>query len=310
MSSLPSGFNPSIDRYDRRSVTRLFRLLWPDPEISTAFAKTLATSIRVAHKAGDASWEVTMFSNRLRLNVGQVEVLTLSADRARLLVHAPLSSEDASPGNVEIGSKPYYPAVPVPSGVCFMAAHNLSLLSPTVREAHDNYVRAAASFKRRSPFRKSFSPAVLEYLEAALLESIPLPSYLPQEAATTRVEPLPDEVDVSTPIREGAKYQVIVNAYERNPVARSCCIAHYGPTCVVCGLNFGAVYGPLAEGFIHVHHIRPLSEIAEEYEVNPAVDLRPVCPNCHAVIHLGGGCRRIEEVRELFEVPKAPNQPM
>jgi hypothetical protein len=25
-----------------------------------------------------------------------------------------------------------------------------------------------------------------------------------------------------------------------------------------------------------------------------------VCPNCHAVIHLGGGCRSIEQVKELL----------
>ena len=35
-----------------------------------------------------------------------------------------------------------------------------------------------------------------------------------------------------------------------------------------------------------VHHLTPLSEIEEEYEVDPINDLRPVCPNCHAIIHL------------------------
>src|SRR5262249_18491079 len=147
-----------------------------------------------------------------------------------------------------------------------------------------------ASFKRRSPFKKSHSPAVVEYLEAVLGEALPRPSYLAEQGATPRVEALPDEVDFLAPIWEGAKYQVTVNAYERNPLARARCIAHYGPTCVVCGLNFGAVYGPLAEGFIHVHHVKPLSEVGEEYEVDPEADLRPVCPNCHAVIHLGGAC--------------------
>jgi predicted HNH restriction endonuclease len=28
--------------------------------------------------------------------------------------------------------------------------------------------------------------------------------------------------------------------------------------------------------------------------------LRPVCPNCHDVLHLSGRCRRIEEVRRLL----------
>jgi hypothetical protein len=108
---------------------------------------------------------------------------------------------------------------------------------------------------------------------------------------------LAEEVTASGPLIEGAICQIVINAYERNPIARACCIAHYGASCVVCGLNFGAVYGPLAEGFIHVHHIKPLSAIGVEYEVDPVADLRPVCPNCHAVIHLGGECRGIAEVR-------------
>jgi predicted HNH restriction endonuclease len=29
----------------------------------------------------------------------------------------------------------------------------------------------------------------------------------------------------------------------------------------------------------------PLSEIDDEYVVDPVRDLRPVCPNCHAMIH-------------------------
>ncbi len=59
--------------------------------------------------------------------------------------------------------------------------------------------------------------------------------------------------------------------------------------------------GPLADGFIHVHHVKPLSAIGAEYIVDPVSDLRPVCPNCHAVIHMGGGCRGVEEVRQLVQ---------
>jgi hypothetical protein len=118
---------------------------------------------------------------------------------------------------------------------------------------------------------------------------------------------LPGELSPGEPFVEGAARQVLVNRYERDPAARRACIAHYGPTCVVCGFNFGAAYGPLAEGFIHVHHITSLSQIGEEYEVDPVGDLRPVCPNCHAVIHLGGVCRSIEEVRQLLQLGTTPS---
>jgi 5-methylcytosine-specific restriction protein A len=76
------------------------------------------------------------------------------------------------------------------------------------------------------------------------------------------------------------------NACERNLEARRRCIEHYGARCVVCGLDFGKVYGEVAEGLIHVHHLKPISEVGESYVIDPVEDLRPVCPNCHAVIHL------------------------
>ena len=95
----------------------------------------------------------------------------------------------------------------------------------------------------------------------------------------------PDEVKKTEIFREGAVRQILVNAYERNSQARQQCIAQHGESCFVCHFNFGKVFGELGKGFIHVHHLLPLSEIAEEYEVDPVKDLRPICPNCHAMIH-------------------------
>jgi putative restriction endonuclease len=112
-------------------------------------------------------------------------------------------------------------------------------------------------------------------------------------------EALPEEVAVRGRLIEGSVCRVVVNAYERSPIARARCIAHYGAKCFVCDFDFGAAYGPIADGFIHVHHLKPLCEIGEAYEVDPVVDLRPVCANCHAVIHLGGGCRKVEELQRL-----------
>lgn len=111
---------------------------------------------------------------------------------------------------------------------------------------------------------------------------------------------LPEEVLGKTPLLEGLAKQITVNAYERNPKARQQCIAFHGAKCCICGFSFKRVYGEVAEGYIHVHHITPLSKSDGERSVDPVEDLRPVCPNCHAVIHLGGTCRTIEEVRRLL----------
>lgn len=84
---------------------------------------------------------------------------------------------------------------------------------------------------------------------------------------------------------EGAVRRVNVNAYERDPKARRACIAHHGATCAACGFDFGEVYGTLGDGFIHVHHVRPVSTLGKDYRVNPTTDLVPVCPNCHWMLH-------------------------
>jgi hypothetical protein len=114
----------------------------------------------------------------------------------------------------------------------------------------------------------------------------------------------PDEINTNGPLVEGSTCRIIVNAYERNTEARRKCIEAHGANCYICGFSFGVVYGNEAEGYIHVHHVRPLSEIKAEYVVNPVTDLRPVCPNCHAVLHLGGRCRSIDEVRHLLQIQK------
>ena len=76
---------------------------------------------------------------------------------------------------------------------------------------------------------------------------------------------------------------------------------HYGYNCTVCNFNFEKAYGELAKGIIHVHHIKPLHEIASNYEVDPIRDLRPVCPNCHSVIHSRRPPYEIEELREILK---------
>jgi 5-methylcytosine-specific restriction protein A len=95
----------------------------------------------------------------------------------------------------------------------------------------------------------------------------------------------PDEVPDTGSLAEGTVTEATVNVYERNPVARQKCIDRYGCTCFVCNFDFEAEYGTLGRSFIHVHHLIELSTIRGEYTVDPIKDLRPLCPNCHAMIH-------------------------
>lgn len=84
---------------------------------------------------------------------------------------------------------------------------------------------------------------------------------------------------------EGNLYQVVCNKYERNPINREICLAKKGYACCICSFDFEKIYGEIGKKFIHVHHIVPVSQIGPNYLINPEVDLIPICPNCHAMLH-------------------------
>lgn len=117
---------------------------------------------------------------------------------------------------------------------------------------------------------------------------------------------LPEEAEARD-FWEGARQSIVVNKYERSADARTRCIAHYKAICFFCGFNFGAFYGSDFIGFIHVHHIVPLAAKKSTYKVDPKKDLRPVCANCHSVIHYGGKTRSIEEMRRLVQKERKRN---
>ena len=109
---------------------------------------------------------------------------------------------------------------------------------------------------------------------------------------------LPEEVPADQIFTEGAVRRISVNAYERNPKARAACIAKFGLRCSVCELVMADFYGEIAESYIHVHHLKGLAGIGKQYLINPETDLRPVCPNCHAMLHTSNPPLGIDELRE------------
>jgi 5-methylcytosine-specific restriction protein A len=111
---------------------------------------------------------------------------------------------------------------------------------------------------------------------------------------------IPEEVIDCSKLEEGATRRISVNIYERNAKARNMCIAHYGTKCVVCDFDFFEKYGDVGKDFINIHHLIPLSKIGKKYQVDPVNDLRPVCSNCHSVIHRSHIAYTIEDVRSFI----------
>ena len=103
---------------------------------------------------------------------------------------------------------------------------------------------------------------------------------------------------------EGALIKVMANKYERNQKARKECIVKKGCKCSVCGFDFGKMYGEFARGFIHVHHLVPISSVGEKYELDVERDMVPVCPNCHCMLHRKNPPYSIEELKGMITTAK------
>jgi 5-methylcytosine-specific restriction protein A len=93
------------------------------------------------------------------------------------LFRAPLEAPtDERPG-INVDRHYVFPAVPVPSGVCYVDPSQMPTLPSSIRGAHNTFIREAATRRRVPSFKKSFSPGVVEYLEYVIGERLPRPSY-------------------------------------------------------------------------------------------------------------------------------------
>lgn len=111
----------------------------------------------------------------------------------------------------------------------------------------------------------------------------------------------PEPVAPAPSLWEGAPTGVELTSYERSRIARRLCIEHYGPRCQACTLNYEEKYGAIGAQLIHVHHVTPLSEIGEAYEVDPVRDLVPLCATCHHVVHSRVPPYSVDEVRQAIQ---------
>lgn len=134
-----------------------------------------------------------------------------------------------------------------------------------------------------------------------LLGTYPRQSWTPQSSgtsiaddiaaellATIRRRGYPIAAETRQSVRtyaEGRPRTVTITTYDRSADARQACLAAHGYRCAVCGFSFEKAYGSLGAGYIEVHHLRPVADVGEEVEIDPVADLRPVCANCHRVLH-------------------------
>jgi predicted HNH restriction endonuclease len=95
-------------------------------------------------------------------------------------------------------------------------------------------------------------------------------------------------------INEGMQKFVKSKTYERSNKLRKYAIEHFADNgvvgCNACNFVFEKFYGKnLGEGFIEIHHIKPVYQYEGE-DVNKTIsdalkNLTPLCSNCHKMVH-------------------------
>lgn len=273
----------------------------------------LLESIKYCHDCGYDKWAIYYKSDqdKIRLIVGNLIVLTIEKQGIWLALDREILEENKEYQDYlekmdtwtwDNHDYPSYSQVPSRNGY-YNPSENYDYIKDwnIIKNFHFSFIKkACAKYSRINQKSKlNHQPEIIKYLCNCLKIFVPQPGYYLNNSFFTFPEELSDETEI-TNLYEGAKQSITVNRYERNNQARKKCIEYYGTGCYVCGFDFENVFGEIGKDFIHVHHLIPLSEINQEYEVDPIKDLCPVCPNCHAMIHRKNPPFTIEEIKNIL----------
>jgi 5-methylcytosine-specific restriction enzyme A len=286
--------------HDNLSAKDVIEAALPDATDRWVVMDRLIRSWEFAASIAPAAPSLTLRPDGFRMNVGQVEALTFFDDAIRILLAA--SSDDTRLVSLPVTGAEYL-SFRGPQSVFGGTAAEYRADKAVIDPLHEAFMRIAAttindSPRRGSPYKAWHSSELVKYAAKYASASNPAQKRDGQRAEYMLSEEVDDE---NGTVIEGARKSILVNIYERDPNARLKCIAHWGPICQVCHFDFAAVYGDdLGRDFIHVHHLKPLHEIAKAYVLNPIEDLRPVCPNCHAMLHRRHPALKIEKLREII----------
>lgn len=110
-------------------------------------------------------------------------------------------------------------------------------------------------------------------------------------------------------VLEGRAETKTAKVKERSRKLREAAIQHYTVdgriTCHVCGFDFAEKYGVHGAGYIQIHHENPIYQYSDDgfaaYIKEAVLDTKPVCANCHCMIHRNKShMLTIEELRAII----------
>lgn len=111
-------------------------------------------------------------------------------------------------------------------------------------------------------------------------------------------------------IEEGKASVEQKKAKERSRKLREAAIQHYTINgkiaCAACGFDFFDKYGSYGDGYIQIHHEKPICQYSDEgvsEHIKNAIEyVKPLCANCHCILHRRKA--NIMSVAKLAEIIK------
>lgn len=252
----------------------------------------LARAITKAHWLAPSKWGVTRRGKWLRFNFARTEAMTISESECRVLIIG--DPRPTAALGLKLEPSPYSnaPKAQIARFTFQTKARtekSLKLLAPF----HLAFL-AQQSVRTFNPgSRRGHRDATIDAIADATGWQLPYPTH-----RTAAQSSKPPEETLSA--NEGRRLRIAVNAFERDERLRGACLRKFGFACSVCGILLSDVYGCEATGIVHVHHLEPLATRKGRGTPTKTADLRPVCPNCHAVIHARTPAFSIDEVKQML----------
>jgi hypothetical protein len=182
---------------------------------------------------------------------------------------------------------------------CFPA---FSYSVQTPQQAWDDRMELLGRPTNYSPLAELLKPRILKFHQPQVEPFIE--SHPDRNAKSLPESRIRDTETVNEKLIEGEIRTVTTLSPERNPKARKQCLQEHGYRCAACDQNLEEIYGSLGREVIEVHHLNPLAKSRGKHVVDPIKDSRPVCPNCHTVIHSRKQPYLIDEIRSALQLDK------
>lgn len=299
-----------INRNSIEDAAKLTEKFLPNETVRMEVLKFLAEAIDFANQLNPQNWNVNMDKNGkfIRFNVGHEYCIKILKNKLLVICNKQILKKEIQNKIVDIDFLGHIKRdevisknidkVPnclakVPDSVgCYISYENVIEYLPFLKEANRVFLEYAILNTKQLPVMKEAdSKGFIEYLDNLEVLNDTSSFHLAEELSEEQINTL----------TEGQKKTIVVNIYERNEKAKKQCLEYWKTNCMVCNFSFEKMYGNVGKDFIHVHHLKPLSQIGKEYQINPIDDLRPVCPNCHAMLHKKNPPYSIEELKQIIQ---------